>query len=59
MVSEVTDVPTTLRQACADIVLTLSDALSYYQMYKTHRDNNLKALEELASLKAQKGTYLT
>ena len=54
-----TDVPTTLRQAYTNIVLSLSDALSNDQMYKARQDSNLKALEELASLKAHKSTYLT
>ena len=48
-----------LRQAYADMVLSLSDALSNDQMYKVCHDSNLKALEELDSFKAQKSTYLT
>ena len=48
-----------LRQVCTDIVLSLSDALSDYHRFKARRDDSLKALEELASLKAQKDTFLT
>ena len=33
-VFEEADVPTSLRQGCADVAVTLSNALSGYQMYK-------------------------
>ena len=55
-VSETTnaDVPPMLQQACTDIALALSDAISNYQIYKTYRGNSLKALEELSSFIAKK-----
>ena len=53
------DVPMALRQVCTDIVLSLSDALSDYHRFKACRDDSLKALEELASLKTQKHNFLT
>ena len=60
-VSEASDVnvPMALRQVCIDIILSLSDALLDYHRFKARRDDSLKALEELASLKAQKHTFLT
>ena len=53
------EVPASLRQVCADIALILSDTVSDYCRFKSRRDDSLKALEELASLKAQKNAYLT
>ena len=47
-------VPPMLQQACTDIALALSDAISNYQIYKTYRGNSLKALEELSSFIAKK-----
>ena len=53
------DVVVALRQVCTDIALSLSDALSDYHRFKARRDDSLKSLEELASLKARKHTFLT
>lgn len=54
-VSEIANVgvPLILRQACADIALTFLNVMSDNQMYKTLRDNSLKALDKLASLKVR------
>ena len=48
-----------LKWVCTDIVLSLSNALSDYHRFKAHRDDSLRALEELQPLKAQKHSYLT
>ena len=53
------DIPASLKQVCTNIPLIISDAMSDYNRFKAHRDDSLKALEELASLKAQKHTFLT
>ena len=57
--SQGAEVPASLRQVCADIALTLSDTVSDYYRFKSRRDDSLSALEELASLKAQKTDFLT
>ena len=56
--SQQADVPDSLCQVCADIALILSDTVLDYNRFKTHRDDSLRALEELASLKAQKNSFL-